>query len=49
MLKLEDFKKAQKSISSYVAYTPLIHSKALSQSLEVYLKLECLQVPVLLS
>ena len=44
MLNLDDFKKAHKSISPYINYTPLIHSLALSKNLEVYLKLECLQV-----
>ena len=44
MLNLEDFKKAHKSIAPYVSYTPLIHSAALSKNLDVYLKLECLQV-----
>ena len=44
MLNLNDFKKAHKSISPYIKYTPLIHSLALSKNLEVYLKLECLQV-----
>ena len=44
MLNLNDFKKAHKSISPYINYTPLIHSLALSKNLEVYLKLECLQV-----
>ena len=44
MLNLEDFKKAHKSISPYISYTPLIHSMPLSKNLEVYLKLECLQV-----
>ena len=44
MLNLEDFKKAHQSISPYISYTPLIHSTALSKNLEVYLKLECLQV-----
>jgi len=44
MLKIEDFKKAHKSISPYINYTPLIHSTALSKDLQVYLKLECLQV-----
>ena len=44
MLNLDDFKKANKSISPYINYTPLIHSLALSKNLEVYLKLECLQV-----
>ena len=44
MLNLDDFKKAHKSISPYINYTPLIHSLALSKNFEVYLKLECLQV-----
>ena len=44
MLNLDDFKKAHKSISPYINYTPLIHSLALSKNLEVYLKLECLQI-----
>ena len=44
MLNLDDFKKAHKSISPYINYTPLIHSLELSKNLEVYLKLECLQV-----
>ena len=44
MLNLNDFKRAHKSISPYINYTPLIHSLALSKNLEVYLKLECLQV-----
>ena len=44
MLNLDDFKKAHKSISPYINYTPLMHSLALSKNLEVYLKLECLQV-----
>ena len=44
MLNLDDFKKAHKSISPYINYTPLIYSLALSKNLEVYLKLECLQV-----
>ena len=44
MLNIDDFKKAHKSISPYINYTPLIHSLALSKNLEVYLKLECLQV-----
>ena len=44
MLNLDDFKKAHKSISRYINYTPLIHSLPLSKNLEVYLKLECLQV-----
>tara|TARA_E500000331_G_scaffold187399_1_gene180355 strand:+ start:3657 stop:4607 length:951 start_codon:yes stop_codon:yes gene_type:complete len=44
MLNLDDFKKAHKSISPYINYTPLIHSLSLSKNLEVYLKLECLQV-----
>ena len=44
MLNLDDFKKAHKSISPYVNYTPLIHSLELSKNLEVYLKLECLQI-----
>ena len=44
MLNLDDFKKAHKSISPYINYTPLIRSSALSKNLEVYLKLECLQV-----
>ena len=44
MLNLDDFKKAHESISPYINYTPLIHSLALSKNLEVYLKLECLQV-----
>ena len=33
-----------RSISPYISYTPLIHSMPLSKNLEVYLKLECLQV-----
>lgn len=44
MLNLDDFKKAHKSISPYINYTPLIHSLELSKNLEVYLKLECLQI-----
>ena len=44
MLNLEDFKKAHKSISPYINHTPLIHSTALSKNIEVYLKLECLQI-----
>ena len=44
MLNLNDFKKAHKSIAPYISYTPLIHSNALSNDLDVYLKLECLQV-----
>ena len=44
MLNLNDFKKAHESISPYINYTPLIHSLELSQNLDVYLKLECLQV-----
>jgi threonine dehydratase len=44
MLNLDDFKKAHESISPYIKYTPLIHSLELSKNLDVYLKLECLQV-----
>ena len=44
MLNLNDFKKAHESISPYIKYTPLIHSLELSKNLDVYLKLECLQV-----
>ena len=44
MLNLDDFKKAHESISPYINYTPLIHSLELSKNLDVYLKLECLQV-----
>ena len=44
MLNLNDIKKAHKSIAPYISYTPLIHSNALSNDLDVYLKLECLQV-----
>ena len=44
MLNLDDFKKAHKSISPYINYTPLIHSLELSKNLKVYLKLECLQI-----
>ncbi len=44
MLKLEDFKKAHKSISNYINYTPLIRSNILSNGLNVSLKLECLQI-----
>ena len=38
MLNLDDFKKAHKSISPYINYTPLIHSLELSKNLEFYLK-----------
>ena len=44
MLNLDEFNNAHKSISPFINYTPLIHSLALSKNLEVYLKLECLQV-----
>ena len=33
MLNLDDFKKAHKSISPYINYTPLIHSLELSKNL----------------
>ena len=44
MINLEHIKEAHKNIAPYVNYTPLLHSSYLSKDMNVYLKLESLQI-----